>query len=114
MLKAQAILTGFSTKLDGSASVRFSTQELLDEDFLVLKQHQGKFGWLLFKEGEEAPEEIPDWKFDSRKKSPSKRLRNVLFVLWKQQKLDKDFETYYNGIMEKLIDHYKEKLNDNE
>jgi uncharacterized protein YeaO (DUF488 family) len=43
-----------------------------------------------------------------KKESPSKRLRDVYFVLYKKDKQGfKEFEDYYNDKMEKLIQHYK-------
>lgn len=43
--------------------------------------------------------------------SPSKRLRNTLYVLWEQQYKHKmGSEDHYNMVMDKIIDHYKDKL----
>jgi hypothetical protein len=44
-------------------------------------------------------------------KTPSQRLRNVLFIMW-QQKPDgyKDFDGFYKAKMELIIEHYKSKL----
>jgi len=44
-------------------------------------------------------------------KSPSKRLRDVLYVAYKQNPEGyKDSETYYMAKMEKFVDHVKSKL----
>ena len=47
--------------------------------------------------------------------SESKRLRNVLYLYWVQEKtannIQQDFEFYYRDIMEEIIDSYKAKLN---
>lgn len=44
-------------------------------------------------------------------KSQSQRLRNVLYVSWEQNHEGfKDFDGYYKAMMEKIIDHYKSKL----
>jgi len=46
-------------------------------------------------------------------KTPSQRLRAVLFLLWEQDK--KGFisaEAYYDDLMERIINHYKTKLDD--
>ena len=42
-------------------------------------------------------------------KSKSTRMRNVLYRVWESKKKDQfeTFELYYNHIMEKLIDQYK-------
>ena len=43
-----------------------------------------------------------------KKDSPSKRLRDVYFVLYKKDSQGfKEFDDYYNDKMEKLIKHYK-------
>lgn len=40
--------------------------------------------------------------------SPSKKLRNVFFRLWEQDKEGlEDFEQYYESKLYKLINHYK-------
>ena len=44
-------------------------------------------------------------------KSPSKRLRAVIYTLWQQQYSGKyKFENFYEQVMEKIINNYKEKL----
>ncbi len=48
---------------------------------------------------------------EGESKTPSQRLRAVLFVYWKEVKGGKgDFNAWYRGIMEKLIEQYKGKL----
>lgn len=45
------------------------------------------------------------------KESPSKRLRDVFFVLWNQDKEGYgEFDEYYDSKMEKLIQHYKKLI----
>ena len=68
-------------------------------------------GWLLFSPNTIQEENIPDEKAElDEGKSPSKRLRSVLFILWKQRGKQGDFETYYRAQIERLIDQIKEKL----
>jgi len=43
-------------------------------------------------------------------KTPAQRLRAVLFRLWEQSPEDANFNDYYSRVMEKIINHYKEKL----
>ncbi len=111
MLKLPAYLTGFSSKSDGSASVRFSTQELSSEDFALLKKYLNEFGYLLFKESYIKDEEIPDEEpLEDDQKSPSKRLKAVLFLVWKKNGEKDEFNTYYRKQMEKFINVVKDKL----
>lgn len=45
------------------------------------------------------------------KKTCSQRLRGVLFYLWLAKPAPKeDFSNYYEGVMESLIEKFKEKL----
>ena len=53
MIKLEAYLSGFSSKSDGSASVRFTTQELTPEQFAELKKYLNEFGILTFKPAED-------------------------------------------------------------
>ena len=110
MIKIPSYLTGFSSKNDGSAGIRFATQELSDQDFLEIKRHLNAFGWLLFQENPISLDDLPKEQAEDKNKTPSKRLRATLFILWKQEGEKGDFETYYRTKMEKLIEHIKSKL----
>lgn len=58
--------------------------------------------------------EVVEIEFDADvdDKSPSKRLRATLYVLWEQKHKDEyqDFEVFYRTRMERLINQIKEKL----
>ena len=110
MFQVPAILTSFSTKADNGASLRFSTNELTDEDFLTLKKAHQQFGWLLFRENPFQPSDVPLEAAEDITKTPSKRLRATLFVLWQQTGSQGDFEVFYRDRMEKIIDFVKNKL----
>lgn len=110
MLQVPAILTRFAAKVDGGASLGFATNEISDNDFLTIKMHHNKFGFLLFKENPYKSEDIPTENAEDKTKTPSKRLRASLFVLWKQLGEQGDFELFYRDRMEKLINFVKEKL----
>lgn len=108
-MKLPAYFTGFSSKSDGSAGLRFATQEISAEQFADLKRNLNGFGWLQFQENQaiEVPTEPA---VEDKDKTPSKRLRSVLYILWKENKVEEDFETYYRKQVEKIIDHLKSKL----
>lgn len=109
MIKLPAIFSGFSSRADKSAGVRFATQELDGDDFKELQNLNGTFGWLLFKEN--SLPEIPKEDAEDRRKSQSSRMRNVLFAIFKQKFPEKkDFQTYYRMRMEGLIEKLKEEL----
>lgn len=112
MIRLPAYFLGFNSKSDGSAGLRFGTQELSADDFAELKRHQNDFGWLLFKPGEEVSiNDLPEEELvEDKEKSPSKRLRASIFVLWKQQGEKGDFESYYRLCMKRFIEQVKTKL----
>ena len=100
---------------DGSMGLAFSTQELTNEEKLVLLNHLGKFGWLLFKEDDHAYQEddIPKEPSDyDDGMSPQKRLRAKIWKYWKnrKQETNPDFEAFYRGQIDYLIEQYEEKL----
>jgi hypothetical protein len=46
-------------------------------------------------------------------KSPSQRLRDVLYVLWEHRGSKGDFEQFYIASIEKVINRIKEELDNN-
>lgn len=107
MIKLPSYFTGFSSKADGSASLRFATQELTAENFVDLKRHQNEFAWLVFGG---ADSEIPDKAPVREGKTPSERLRNRMFVFWKENKIETPFEVWREGQLEKIGERYLEKI----
>lgn len=109
----EAILDGVTPLKDGGVSLRFHTNEVSKEDKVMLMEFYQTFGWLMFRANEFQEAEIPkeNAKRDTGR-SPSQRLRAVLFVLWKQGGGNGDFEAYYKQKIEQFIDKIKENLED--
>jgi hypothetical protein len=105
-----AILTRVSFLKDGGVSLGFSTNEMTAEEKVVISKFYQKFGHLLFKENEFVPEDIPTEDADFEGKTPSKRMRSVLFVYWKQKQSKEDFEDFYRAKMNDLVEYIKTKL----
>ncbi len=111
MIKLPAYLVGFNRKGDRSVSCRFETQEISTNDLIELDNHYEKFGWLMFQENDFNEKDIPTEQAEDKSKSPSKRLKNVLFVYSQQKGIQKnDFDRFYRVEIEKIIDHIKTKL----
>lgn len=110
MIQLPAILTSYRDKVDGSATLSFSTRELSDEEIIILRRFRNSEGWLLFKENAITTEEVPKEEAEIEGKTASQRLYNVLFKLWKEHKISDDFETWRRKEMEKLISLYKSKI----
>ncbi len=114
MITLPAYLINFRTKVDRTAGISIGTNEITDQEFLELKRLQGSFGWFMFRENEEQDVEMPTEDAEEFDKSPSKRLRAVLFVWFKKRvkegKENRPFKTFYDESVEKLIDVIKMKL----
>lgn len=65
---------------------------------------------IFFKPLDTTPDDILTIDKDFSPKTSSHRLRDVLYVLWKQLGEKGDFNSYYQGMMDKVINHFKEKL----
>ena len=104
----------------GSRQFIIETQEnLTPESLQKLISLENKLGWFTFNiDTIEAVDLTPliDIKVDKSKydkaKTPSQRLRSVIYLIWDKLGQKEDFNDYYNEIMEKLINQYKQKLED--
>lgn len=109
-----AKITKVQTLADGSLGISVTTlYEVTPEDaatLLTLKQNPG---WMAFKEQEVSDKELPDEPVqDKADKTPSQRLRAVLFVVWKETtNQTTPFNRFYEDTLETIIAKYKEKLN---
>ena len=109
-IQTNAIITGVRSKVDGSLGVSFTTPELSPEEKAEFMRLQGMNLIALFTPLDEpnAPEYIVDKEIET--KTPSNRLRNVLFVLWTQEGSKGEFDEFYKKYIEKFINAIKEKL----
>lgn len=110
--KVPATLEGVSTLKDGGVSLRFHTQELTAEEKTLAFGYQTGFGWLLFQEKDDYQDDIDlgEIRKDTGGKSPSQRMRSVLYLLWKKSGASASFEVYYAQQMERMIDMLKDRL----
>lgn len=107
-----AIIDGVSKKKDATLSIKLGTQELSPEDTAKIFEMGNKQIYVAFAETEitklDIPEEMVEFPGD---KSPSERLRGVLYVYW-DTKTDKkkSFDEFRKDYMEKIISNVKDKL----
>jgi len=113
MFNVPAVISKIQTLKDQSFKLTIECQELAKEEMADVFGLNNKSGWLVFSKNElqksDIPEDnAPEFKND---KSPSQRLRSVLFVYWKEA-TDKsiDFDTFYKMWIEKRIEAIKDKL----
>mgnify|MGYP000486271688 CR=1 FL=1 len=101
-------------------SVKFTvhTQELPPEQAAILAALNQSFGWRRFKESEWTESQLADMALPAidkpaGEKHKSQVLRGVLYHVWKQSPYSKTMtsDQFYHYEMQRIIDHYKEKLN---
>ena len=109
-IKFNSIISGASTKKDGSLGIRISTPELTEEEMATIFKLTGISCDVFIKPRDDELEEIVVVDKDLEQKTSSQRLRAVLFVLWKQEEGLGDFSVFYKDRMEKLITAIKNKL----
>ena len=114
-LVCNVILTSASTRADGSLGLRFSTPELKPEEKTAIFELQGIELKMLLQPVSAEPAGLVEVKNELDSKTPSQRLRGVLFVHWKQQtdagKMGgKTFDAFYLETMNRLIEDWKSSL----
>ena len=114
-------ITKIQTMVHKSLRLQIDTQENISaNDISRLMDLYEVLGWMTFISRENKsmikPEDLVDLpvldisKFDMEK-SPSKRLRDVLFIYHKQKGGDpKEFDNWYVREMSKVTEHYKNQL----
>lgn len=108
-----ALISPPTIRKDGSIKLSFDSRELSAEEYMVVMGFRNTEGWLCFSPNEEDLE-IPKEHAEIDEKTPSERLRAVLFVWYKQEtesrKFVGTFETFKREKYEKIIDTVKSKL----
>ena len=115
ILTLPVTLEGFSRTKDRCVTLREKSQIEVDSDCIRdIDTFMGKLCWLVLSEDEIQDADIPDESVPVEGKTQSQRIRDVLYVYWNRLK-DKgdtrdDFNTFYMTKTEKIINHFKEKL----
>lgn len=113
--QAPSFIQGISTLKDKTLKLAvYISKEISGDEKARLFDLEQKEGWFLFSENELQEKDIPkeQAEVEVERKSPSKRLYNVLYVYWKQNysEKEKDFDQFRKEEMELIIEDYKGKL----
>jgi hypothetical protein len=109
-------LDGYRSLKDQTLKLTFETGEMSPEQMANIHFSLNKVGYLAFSPDPFASHELEEIdklkvEYDDTGKSPSKRLQAVFFRIWEQKPEGyKIFNDFYNAQMEKLITHFKNKL----
>ena len=111
----ESIVDSIASKVDGTVSIKISTQELDSTSAGNLFALRGKFIKCLLSDSNitKLEEELVDSQIlvsGKKNKSESQRLRATLFRIHEQKELTEDFEVYYKNEMNKVIAHFQSKL----
>jgi len=111
ILQVPAQIVDFKPRADMSVKISFETRQLTgDEAALLMDNFRGE-GWLVYKPNTEVSlPDLPEGVAETGTKSPSQRLRAVLYILWQQNGKKGEFESFYRTEYEKLIEFFKSKL----
>jgi hypothetical protein len=109
-----AILTRYAPRADKSWSLALNINEPSAEQKVIIDRMFQNPVYVLLKDAEIVKEEqtlIDSLEAQEHKiKTKSQRLRNVIYKVWEQNKGDKTDKEFYETEMEKIINHYKSKL----
>jgi hypothetical protein len=111
LIQVPAQIIDFKPRPDRSYKVVFETRQLSgDEVSLLADNFQGE-GWLLFKpNGEINIADVPKDEADAGNKTPSQRIRSVIYVKWEQTGRKGSFNDYYHTVTSKIIEFLKDQL----
>lgn len=109
----QVTLDKGSRRKDGTVALSFVTDlEQTTEQFMEIDTARNTSGILYYSDRGELTQaevdELDNVDIELEGKTKSQRLRSVLFVYSNQQGLE--FKEFYASEMEKIIQHYKDKL----
>lgn len=112
MFQVPAQISKITTLADSTVRITVDCQETSPEEMAKLFSLKGLLGWFLFKENEIVKEDVPEEQTEFKTdKSPSKRLRDCLFVYWKNNtNKTTDFDTYWKNWVDKKCNEIKDLL----
>jgi len=113
-----------ATRADGSIKVVVGSQELSSDTMTRLFDLRRKVGYVLISTKEISQKQIDAVEtstanMEFSEKTPSQRLRGVLYILWEKlqpkendQGIEKfvDFDLFYKRKLNEIINHYKKQL----
>jgi len=110
-IETNAIVTGVRSKVDKSLGLTISTPEVTSEEAVGFLELQGKNVLLIIAPLDEPKAEIIKIDREANEKSPSERMRGVLFKIWENNKTNyPDFQMFYNKKMNEIIEKLKERI----
>ncbi|MBU0962769.1 MAG: hypothetical protein KKD48_02595 [Nanoarchaeota archaeon] len=98
---SNVIIHKISTMADGALKIVLITREMASEEMSKLFMYYRQ----------EAIVKIDEPVFNKEDKSPSKRLKDRMFVFHKEKQIKEDFNIWYIQQLDKIGNQYLDKLN---
>jgi len=103
---------------DKSLRLQVDTQELSKEDKARVFDLHEELGWFMFSKAditEDDFKDLPEIKVEFNEKTPSQRLRSRLYVYYEKTHINlNDFDSWYIKEMNKIGQHYLDKIDNSE
>lgn len=126
MLNLVTTLKSYNRLVDNSVTLRFDTlHEMKSQDIAEIDSHRGDIAMVVLSDTP-VGNDIPDFNIDeiieampendaiANYKSPSKRLRDILWVVLRsdldREPTEEEFADFYKRTYDKLCMHFKEKI----
>lgn len=110
-ISTEAILTSVRTRADKSLGLSFSSPELTPDEQLAFLQIKGRNLKMILQAMDEPVDTLVTVASDLQQKTPSQRLRGVLYKQFQQSgATNTDFQGWYNAAMERILTAEKAKL----
>lgn len=116
MLIIPAFLSRYRSLADKSLQLTLDTNQPSPEQMMALQNALQRAGFIAFKDDPFTNEDLElmdslKTDYEDTTKTPSSRLRAVMFINWKQFPQGyTTFKAFYESEMEKLINHFKSKI----
>ena len=114
MILLPAQIESIASRKDKTIRLTIGTQELNPNTAAELFTMNQQFCYFAIKTESFLQNEVDlvnDLKADINVKTPSQRLRNILYINYQQNNEGfKDFNTFYISKMESICEHYKNKI----
>jgi|TARA_R100001530_G_scaffold2201_2_gene3667 hypothetical protein len=113
MFQTASQIEKIETRQDKTIKLTVGTQEITPDQASQLFELRQKSGYFLFAERafDKSQIDIPDFvPTEKNDKTPSQRLRSVLYIMWEQRGKVGTFDDFYKQQVERFIDAVKDKL----
>lgn len=109
-IRTRAVISSIRSKVDGSLGLTVSTPEMTNEEKVEFMGLQNVDLDVLFSPFSQDSEELMIVDRRAGGKTPSERLRAVIYIYWEQSGKPSSFEQYYASKMDVIINKIKDKL----